>query len=151
MIKPCLVSVDTVFCPGLETYFGSGIHFPYNPNFVKGSNFVQISPIVHIRQIQIFGSEVQVRFSYSPIFESGVARNWDYIIVLLYYYFNLYIFNSPYYVLLYILLFLYIAFMLYCIIIVISIICIICISMFSYILYCITIVLYYILILLYYY
>ena len=80
--------VDTVFCPDLkskfssiESCFGSGIHFtfnpnlskispnPYNPNFVEGSKSVSIqSNFIYL--IQICPNPVQVSLSVKSKFPS---------------------------------------------------------------------------------
>ena len=84
-----MLYVDIVFCPSLESCFGSEIHFSFN------LNLVQISPNVHIRQIQISGP------GFESIFQSVQFRpyNPNFSVCVFIYNWGLYYYNILCYVL----------------------------------------------------
>ena len=103
-------SVDTVFCPGLkskfsnlESCFGSGIHFPFNPNSSKSFKSKFSSS-----EFKVMFCSIQINPSPNPLKskEFEIVCNQGYIFVLL----NVFVI-----ILLYYTLFNYvIAFILYC-------------------------------------
>ena len=95
-VCPLLISVDTVFCPGLESCFGSGIHFPFNPNLFKSNPILSKSVQVSISVKSKFSSpgskfisRVQSNFEFISIQSncsgSGFIDNTIVLYILLYF------------------------------------------------------------------